>query len=196
MLAGAARFNAKPKDGIQFFQDNGLIPKDEDGASRAQSLAQFLKKCPRLDKKLLGDFLSRPDNRDVLDAFIRLFDFKDVNFLQPFLYPLLSYNYRKPSRTPCEISFRHFDCLARLSRLSVSLKHLPSATLQQHQVRLLARVHQTKLTTRNDIPEGIKSEDAVFVLAYSVILLNTDLHNPQVRVCSPVFCTTRLSLKQ
>jgi brefeldin A-resistance guanine nucleotide exchange factor 1 len=28
----------------------------------------------------------------------------------------------------------------------------------------------------------IKSEDAVYVLAYSVILLNTDLHNPQIRV--------------
>jgi len=28
----------------------------------------------------------------------------------------------------------------------------------------------------------IKSEDAVYVLAYSVIMLNTDLHNPQIRV--------------
>lgn len=28
----------------------------------------------------------------------------------------------------------------------------------------------------------IKSEDAVYVLAYSVIMLNTDLHNPQNRV--------------
>jgi len=28
----------------------------------------------------------------------------------------------------------------------------------------------------------IKSQDAVYVLAYSVIMLNTDLHNPQVRV--------------
>ena len=27
----------------------------------------------------------------------------------------------------------------------------------------------------------IKSEDAVYVLAYSVIMLNTDLHNPQIR---------------
>lgn len=81
MLAGASRFNAKPKEGIQFFMENGLVPhtKYEDGTSRAQSLARFLKKCPRLDKKLLGDFLSRPDNRDVLDAFIQLFDFREVN---------------------------------------------------------------------------------------------------------------------
>jgi brefeldin A-resistance guanine nucleotide exchange factor 1 len=32
-------------------------------------------------------------------------------------------------------------------------------------------------------PAEIKSQDAVYVLAYSVIMLNTDLHNPQVRVC-------------
>lgn len=28
----------------------------------------------------------------------------------------------------------------------------------------------------------IKSQDATYVLAYSVIMLNTDLHSPQVRV--------------
>jgi len=30
----------------------------------------------------------------------------------------------------------------------------------------------------------IASQDAVYVLAYSVIMLNTDLHNPQNRVCN------------
>lgn len=32
------------------------------------------------------------------------------------------------------------------------------------------------------IQAEIRSEDAVYVLAYSVIMLNTDLHNPQVLV--------------
>lgn len=86
MLAGASRFNAKPKDGIQFFKENSLMPKEEDSASSAHSLAVFLKKCPRLDKKLLGDFLSRPDNRDILDAFIRLFDFRNVTIHYLLLY--------------------------------------------------------------------------------------------------------------
>lgn len=30
--------------------------------------------------------------------------------------------------------------------------------------------------------DEVKSQDAVYVLAYSIILLNTDLHNPQVKV--------------
>jgi Sec7-like guanine-nucleotide exchange factor len=31
-------------------------------------------------------------------------------------------------------------------------------------------------------PAEVKSQDAVYILAYSVIMLNTDLHNPQIRV--------------
>lgn len=34
----------------------------------------------------------------------------------------------------------------------------------------------------NACPAEIASQDAVYVLAYSVIMLNTDLHNPQNRV--------------
>lgn len=32
----------------------------------------------------------------------------------------------------------------------------------------------------------IATQDAVYVLAYSVIMLNTDLHNPQNRVSRPL----------
>ena len=32
-------------------------------------------------------------------------------------------------------------------------------------------------------PASFKSADVAYVLAYSVILLNTDAHNPQVRHC-------------
>ena len=42
----------------------------------------------------------------------------------------------------------------------------------------------------------IRSEDAVYVLAYSVIMLNTDLHNPQIRVSSVVIVLTRNMLTQ
>lgn len=80
MLAGALLFNVKPKDGIRFFKEKGMILADESGASSPQDIARFLQKCPRLDKKLLGDFLSRPDNRDILDAFLALFDFREVRW--------------------------------------------------------------------------------------------------------------------
>lgn len=79
VLTGAARFNAKPKTGLAFLEENGLIYSDlSPEVSKARSLATFLKNCTRLDKRLLGDFISKPDNFEVLKAFIGLFDFKNV----------------------------------------------------------------------------------------------------------------------
>jgi brefeldin A-resistance guanine nucleotide exchange factor 1 len=49
------------------------------GETKELSLANFLKSCTRLDKRLLGDFISKPDNIELLKAFIGLFDFKGVS---------------------------------------------------------------------------------------------------------------------
>ena len=79
ILNGAARFNSKPKTGLAFLEENGLIYHDlSDEITRPQSLAKFLKSSTRLDKKLLGDFISKPENLDVLKAFVGLFDFREV----------------------------------------------------------------------------------------------------------------------
>lgn len=78
VLAGAAKFNSKPKLGISFLEDNGLICADASGF-RTRSSAKFLKSCTSLDKRLLGDYISKPDNVDLLKEFIGLFDFKDVS---------------------------------------------------------------------------------------------------------------------
>ncbi len=67
----------KPKGGIAFLEENGLISLDPE-TSKARSLAVFLKNCTRIDKRLLGDFVSKPENPDLLKEFIGLFDFKDV----------------------------------------------------------------------------------------------------------------------
>jgi len=80
VLTGAARFNARPKTGLAFLEENKLIYADlSPNASKAHSLATFLKNCTRLDKRLLGDFISKPDNIEILKAFIGLFDFKNVS---------------------------------------------------------------------------------------------------------------------
>lgn len=61
-------------------EENKLIYSDlSDSVDRPKSLARFLKSCSRIDKRLLGDFLARQENIDVLRAFIRLFNFKDVS---------------------------------------------------------------------------------------------------------------------
>jgi len=69
-----------------FLEENKLVYGDPE-VPRPQSLAGFLKTCARIDKRILGDFISKPDNLDVLEAFIGLFDFKDV---RPITYFLLA----------------------------------------------------------------------------------------------------------
>ncbi|KAF5344049.1 hypothetical protein D9757_013881 [Collybiopsis confluens] len=146
ILTGAARFNAKPKTGLAFLEENGLIYADlSDEVDKPLSLARFLKSCSRLDKRLLGDFISRPENIDVLKAFIGLFDFKD-------------------------------KLVANAMREMLETFRLSGESQQ------IARITEVFAATFFAAkPAEIKSEDAVYVLAYSVIMLNTDLHNPQVK---------------
>ncbi|KAK4052248.1 GDP/GTP exchange factor for ARF [Microbotryomycetes sp. JL221] len=144
LLQGAAEFNLKPKVGLKFLEDHGIIYSDP-GISREESLARFFKTTPRLDKKLLGDFISRPDQIEVLRAFMRLMDFG--------------------GKIIC-------DAMREL----LEAFRLPGESQQIARItEVFAEVYfETK-------PPEIKSQDAVYILAYSVIMLNTDLHNPQVR---------------
>lgn len=77
LLDGASAFNTKPKVGLQFLEEHGVIYSDP-LMPREESLARFFKTTPRLDKKLLGDFISRPDQLEVLRAFMRLMQFDGV----------------------------------------------------------------------------------------------------------------------
>ncbi|KAE8213264.1 hypothetical protein CF327_g3176 [Tilletia walkeri] len=143
ILDAANRFNAKPKDGVKWMAEKGLIIADGSEQERAKSLAAFLKDCPGLDKKLLGDYISRPDNLNVLETFISLFDF-------------------------------HGKSIADALRELLETFRLPGEAQQ------IARITETfaKIFFDHKPPE-IASEDATYVLSYSVIMLNTDQHNPQ-----------------
>ena len=100
-------FNVKPKDGLAFLQSAGIIspdPKDSGTPeeNKTKAIARFLKQSVRLDKKLLGEFISRPDQTDLLKAFIQLFDFSGVSVTTPdfFLLQLADKFVRNRLQTP------------------------------------------------------------------------------------------------
>jgi hypothetical protein len=90
-------------------------------------------------------------------------------------------HFRKTLLTLCEKCWKHSVCRENRNRSNGSLQLLLNITSPLNLVRSLCSL----CAVLTNIPAEIKSQDAVHVLAYSVIMLNTDLHNPQVRVgCS------------
>jgi brefeldin A-resistance guanine nucleotide exchange factor 1 len=80
LLQGAESFNLKPKVGLKFLEEHRIIYADP-SVPRPESLARFFKTTPKLDKKLLGDFISRPDQIEVLRAFMHLMEFDGVHLI-------------------------------------------------------------------------------------------------------------------
>lgn len=65
------KFNARPKDGIQFIKENKLIDNNDD-------LVHFLKDNIKVDKKVLGEFLSKEENKPLREAFIKSLNFTNL----------------------------------------------------------------------------------------------------------------------
>ncbi|GEQ70033.1 hypothetical protein JCM33374_g3709 [Metschnikowia sp. JCM 33374] len=149
-------FNVNPKQGIVALTEQQFI-KD---ANDPKELAKFFfQKSTRLNKKILGEFLAKPVNSQVLKEFMLLFDFGGLR-VDEALRSMLK-------------SFR-----------------LPGESQQiERVVELFAEAFVASQTTENNLaPEDqpdrepvLPDRDAVFILSYSIIMLNTDLHNPQVK---------------
>ncbi|GJQ80967.1 putative regulation of ARF protein signal transduction [Trypoxylus dichotomus] len=71
---GTEHFNIKPKKGIQFLQEHGVLKQELD----PHEIVQFLRENPGLDKRMIGEYISSRNNPQVLEAFVNMFDFTDM----------------------------------------------------------------------------------------------------------------------
>ncbi|XP_035519050.1 Golgi-specific brefeldin A-resistance guanine nucleotide exchange factor 1 isoform X3 [Morone saxatilis] len=74
LITGTEQFNQKPKKGIQFLQDNKLLSNPLDN----NQVAQWLRENPRLDKKMIGEYISDRKNMELLDSFVNTFTFQGL----------------------------------------------------------------------------------------------------------------------
>ncbi|XP_016329333.1 Golgi-specific brefeldin A-resistance guanine nucleotide exchange factor 1 isoform X2 [Sinocyclocheilus anshuiensis] len=74
LITGTEQFNQKPKKGIQILQEKGLLSSPMDN----NEVAQWLRENPRLDKKMIGEFISDRRNTDLLDSFVNTFTFQGL----------------------------------------------------------------------------------------------------------------------
>lgn len=142
IIKGATKFNENPKLGIAFLAANGIIDNPDD----PKSVAKFLKGTTRISKSVLGDYISKKNNEQLLQAYLDTFEFNDKR-VDEALRDLLN-SFRLPGES---------QLIERIVTV-FSQKYCANAT-----------------------PEGIADEDAVFTLTYSIIMLNTDQHNPNLK---------------
>jgi len=142
IMKGASRFNENPKSGIAFLVTQGII----DSPDNPSSISSFLKGTTRIDKKVLGEFLSKKSNDAILDTFMDRFDFADQR-VDEALRQLLN-TFRLPGESQL--------------------------------IERIVTVFSEKYCSMGQ-PEGITDKDAVYVLTYAIIMLNTDQHNPNVK---------------
>ena len=71
IIKGTSKFNESPKGGLAYLQDKGVI----ENAADPLCVAKFLQGTSRLNKRVLGDFLSKKGNEAILDAFMGSYDF-------------------------------------------------------------------------------------------------------------------------
>jgi Sec7-like guanine-nucleotide exchange factor len=84
MAKAASKFNLKPKNGLKYLTDKGLLAK-EPREDMLKGICKFLKETPSLSPTAIGQFLGEDKelNRDVLSHYIDELDFtsKEVKFV-------------------------------------------------------------------------------------------------------------------
>ncbi|XP_067876505.1 Golgi-specific brefeldin A-resistance guanine nucleotide exchange factor 1 isoform X3 [Heterodontus francisci] len=90
LITGTEQFNQKPKKGIQFLQEKRLLASPMDNSE----VAQWLRENPRLDKKMIGEFISDRKSMELLDSFVGTFTFQGLrvdealrSYLEAFRLP-------------------------------------------------------------------------------------------------------------
>uniref|UniRef100_A0A1B0DDP3 Uncharacterized protein n=1 Tax=Phlebotomus papatasi TaxID=29031 RepID=A0A1B0DDP3_PHLPP len=73
---GTELFNSRPEKGIQYLQENGLLNPVLD----PREVAHFLRENSGLDKKMIGEYISKKKNVEskILETFVKSFDFTNL----------------------------------------------------------------------------------------------------------------------
>ena len=156
---GAVKFTLSLKSGLNFFVENGFVERD------AQAIALFfLTNKDKLDKTQMGEALGRePDS-----AFVKGRDIDPEKGGPGFWFRLL-HHYTEAQ------NFRGLEFDDAI-RLFLSGFRLPG---EAQKIDRIMEKFAERFTSQN--PDVFPSADTAFILAFSVIMLNTDLHNPSIK---------------
>ncbi|KAK3091259.1 hypothetical protein FSP39_018373 [Pinctada imbricata] len=143
METGIEMFNKKPKKGLAYLQEQGMLGNMPD------DVAEFFHTDDRLDKTLVGDFLGENEkfNKEVMYAYVDQLDFTEMSFV-PALRRFLE-GFRLPG--------------------------------ESQKIDRMMEKFASRYCVCNTNSNVFASADAAYVLAYSIIMLTTDLHSAQIK---------------
>lgn len=145
IIRGATKFNDNPKGGIAYLGAQGVIKDLNDPTE----VTAFLKGTTRIDKRVLGEYISKRGNEAILDAFMKGFDFKGQR-VDEALRQLLN-SFRLPGES------------ALIERIVTTFSEQYYNAAQ---------------------PPEVEDKDAVYILTYAIIMLNTDQYNPNIKAAN------------
>lgn len=96
-MLGTEKFNENPREGIAKLTEHNLLGGSP-GNPDPEKVAKFLKENPGLDKKAIGEYISKKENKNVLNCFVHSFDLKDMRIDQALRLYLESF--RLPGEAP------------------------------------------------------------------------------------------------
>lgn len=181
--------NASPLAGLRMLHQRGFIHNLDDDAELAHF---FFLKLGRLNKKVLGEYLAKPANVAVLRGFINLFEFGGLRVDEALRVLLKSFRLPGESqqieRVVEKFAERYVRCQEEAdAAIAEAAETAPDAAAAADVPAAAADAASSPASPANaaeadDAGAAVRPDrDAVFILSYSIILLNTDLHNPQVK---------------
>ncbi|GMI15145.1 hypothetical protein TrVE_jg7153 [Triparma verrucosa] len=178
MTTAANMFNSKPINGLEFLQQNSLLPQP----ITSESVAEFLRdglSCG-LDKVVIGSFLGEAGKSEQQIRQRRKEGKKELHLVETEVF------HQKLLRD--YVKCFHFEGEKILGNLRgfLSCFRLPGEAQQIDRI-IQAFAEECGPACHEFLNEDVFSEntkkavDTVYLLSFSIIMLNTDLHNPNIR---------------
>ncbi|XP_025992136.2 Golgi-specific brefeldin A-resistance guanine nucleotide exchange factor 1 [Solenopsis invicta] len=97
LVLGTEKFNENPREGIAKLTEHGLL-SGTSGHSDPEKIAKLLRENPGLDKKAIGEYISKKENKIILNYFVHNFDLRNTRIDQALRLYLESF--RLPGEAP------------------------------------------------------------------------------------------------
>lgn len=98
LALGTEKFNENPRKGIAKLAEHGLLGSEPGGSPDPEKIAKLLRENPVLDKKAIGEYISKKENKNVLNCFVQNFDLRNTRIDQALRLYLESF--RLPGEAP------------------------------------------------------------------------------------------------